>query len=245
MNAINQILSGPVIRYIKNKKGLLITAILIAGSVIIAITGCDVYSHISAVADDSVDFSKYRTFAWLPDKTDTSSQPYNNEIIRNNIRNYFGQSFAQRGYKVHLDTPDVLLQIVIANKKKQDVVVSPSYPYAYPYVYPAPYYYHRYYYGSPYHFPYSYNYYYRYHPVYVYPPSYNTQMVNYVEGSITLNVFDRKKNKLVWTGTAKGDIYDPAYINQSIHPAVEAIMRRYPVRLITKLTEAESQLILK
>ena len=58
---------------------------------------------------------------------------------------------------------------------------------------------------------------------------YCKETINYVEGSITFNVIDRKDSKLVWSGTAKGDIYDPAYINRNIHPAVEAIMEKFPL----------------
>jgi hypothetical protein len=45
-----------------------------------------------------------------------------------------------------------------------------------------------------------------------------------------LNVFDRATNKLIWSGTAKKDIYDPAYVKKDIHPAVDKIMKEYPVR---------------
>ena len=65
---------------------------LIAASIIIiALSACtSTYNVVSSDYDRSVDFTKYKTFAWLPDKADTAFSPYNNEIIRNNIRNYFG-----------------------------------------------------------------------------------------------------------------------------------------------------------
>ncbi|MFX8445413.1 DUF4136 domain-containing protein, partial [Acinetobacter baumannii] len=76
-----------------------------------------------------VDFTKYKTFAWLPDKSDTNNTRYNNEIIRNNIRNYFGQCISDRGYTFDAESPDLLLQLVITNAKKERVVT--SYPSSY------------------------------------------------------------------------------------------------------------------
>lgn len=188
---------------------------------IFIVAGCRIYTKIATSTDVNTDFSKYKTFAWLPDKIDSINQPYNGEIIRNNIRNYVGQSFAQRGYSVNLEKPDLLLQMVLSNQKKEKVVI---------YSYPGPYYNCRYYYGSIYYFPYLYDYYYNYYDSYCYPPNYSPQSIEYVESSITLNVIDRLQNKMIWSGTAKGNIYNPANVNKNIHPAVKAIMKKYPVK---------------
>lgn len=185
------------------------------------IAGCSVYTDISVTADQTASFDKYKTFAWLQDKIDTTNTPYNNDIIRNNIRNYFGQSFIERGYTVNLDTPDLLLHVVINNKKREKEVLYPSRPYSY--------YYCRYYYCSRYYFPYRYEYYYKDYPQYCTPSGYCTEKIEYVEGAITLNVIDRVKNKLIWSGVAKGDIYDPKYINDDIHPAIKRIMKKFPM----------------
>jgi hypothetical protein len=185
---------------------------------------CGIYTQISVTEDSNARFSDYKTFAWLQDQLDTSNSPYNNDIIRNNIRNYIGQSFAERGFTVNLDTPDVLLQVVISNQKMERKYYYPSYPKSY--------YYCPYYYCSEYYFPYTFEYYYRYPGKYCYSMGYCEETIKYVEGSITLNVIDRKQSKLIWAGTAKGDIYDSAYIKRSIHPAVEAIMRKFPVKQI-------------
>src|SRR3990167_10527688 len=81
--------------------------------------GCGIYTDISVTTDKSADYSTYKTFAWLPDDYDTANSPYNNEIIRSNLKNYFGQNLSSRGFRFNIDTPDVLMQIVIANKNSQ------------------------------------------------------------------------------------------------------------------------------
>lgn len=187
---------------------------------ILLITGCGVYTTISSDRDNSADFSKYETFAWLPDK-DSSNTPYNNQIIRNNTINYFSHCMGARGMKANVDSPDVLLQLEVKSVKKETTVTTAthygaaSYYSLNPYYYPYPTYY---YYRSPY-----YNNYYNYR--------YGTiaQKVEYNESTITLNVIDRKENKLVWMGTAQGDLYDPSYIKDNLHPAVYDILNDYPV----------------
>jgi hypothetical protein len=191
------------------------------------LSGCSTYSKIYSDYDRSVDFTKYKTFSWLPDKADTTNTPYNNEIIRNNIRNYFGQCMSDRGYSFDTENPDMLMQLVITNTKKERVTTT----------YPYNYYYRPYYYGSYYYHPYSFGYYYRYYPTYGGYGNWggysSTQKTEYINGAITLNFIDRKTNKLVWTGTAEGDIYDPGMISRDLHPSVHSIIEQYPVKPIT------------
>ncbi|MBA3705478.1 MAG: DUF4136 domain-containing protein [Bacteroidetes bacterium] len=214
----------------KTRKNLSIAIIVLLS----ILTGCGIYTEISVSSDASLDFSKYKTFAWLPDDIDTATSPYNNEIIRNNLKNYFGRNFSERGFSVNLDTPDVLLQIVIENKKKEAV-----YP-----IYPRTNYYCSYYYCSSYYSPYPYNYYYHhYNNFYCDNKGECTKKTTYVEGSITLNVIDRKQHKIIWSGTAKGDIYDDAYINRDIHPAVLRIMKKFPVKSIERKTTSKPDVV--
>lgn len=53
----------------------------------LSVYSCALYSVVSSDYDRSADFSSYKTFAWLPDK-DNSSNALNNQIVRNNIKNY-------------------------------------------------------------------------------------------------------------------------------------------------------------
>lgn len=203
---------------------LLLVQSLVTAAVVLA--GCSpTYNIVTTDYDRSADFTGYKTFAWLPDKADTANTPYNNEIIRNNIRNYFGQCMSDRGYSFDAENPDLLLQLVVTNAKKERVVTT---------TYPALYYYRPYYLGSLYYYPYQHSYYYRYYPTYIpasYGPAYSsTQSQEYVNGAITLNFTDRKLHKLVWSGTAEGDIYDPSLISRDLHPAVHRILDPYPIK---------------
>ena len=197
--------------------------ILLPFIAVILLIGCGVYNNISSDYDRSADFTKYKTFAWLPDK-DSSNTPYNNQIIRNNTINYFSHCMGTREMKANVDTPDVLLQLVVNSVKKETTVSS--------HVYNS---YSSYNNSNPYYYPYPSTFYYRsqsYANYYSYNQSYITQKIEYTQSTITLNVIDRKENKLVWRGTAEGDLYDPSYIEDNLHPAVYDILNNYPVNPI-------------
>ena len=125
---------------------------------IVMLVSCSTYSKVYSDSEKSADFTQYKTFAWLPDKADTANTPYSNEIIRNNIRNYFGQCMSDRGYSFDSENPDVLMQLVITNSKKERIVPS----------YSSLYYYRPYFYGSYYYNPYPFAYYYRNYSSYAY-----------------------------------------------------------------------------
>ena len=198
-----------------------------ASILIVMLFACkDTYNKVTADYDKSFDFTKYKTFAWLPDKVDTTNTPYNNEIIRNNIRNYFGQCMSDRGYSFNAENPDVLMRLVIKNIKKEREIST----------YKGSYDSRPYYYGSHYYSPYPFGYYYNNYTTYGddyagYP---NTQKQEYVNGSITLIFIDRKEKKIVWSGTAEGDIYDPSHVSKDLHPAVHSILDEYPVKSLVK-----------
>lgn len=189
-------------------------------SVFVAIVlfgGCRLYAEITTDSDHSADFSRYHTFAWRPD-TDTTTTPYNNQIIRNNTMNYFTHCMGERGLKAEVDSPDVLLDLMVTAVKREKTVLLPAY-------YPS---------YNPYYYPFPNAYYYRGnnaggHP---YSSGYATRKAEYNESTITLNVIDRRTSKLVWKGRAAGDLYDPSFIASNLHPAVFDILRDFPIPLI-------------
>ena len=122
-----------------------------------AMAGCRAYDKVYSDYDRTADFSRYKTFAWLPDR-DTANTTFNNQIIRNNTLNYFTHCMGERALQAELDSPDVLLQLVVRSLPKQLTMTSAVYsgspgggrynPYYYPH--PNNYYYHSpFFYGRP------------------------------------------------------------------------------------------------
>jgi hypothetical protein len=194
----------------------------ILGMLIAVISCSNTYRNIYTNYDKSIDFSQYNTFAWAPDsgKADNKEpdvMAYDNDIIRNNVKNYITHCLTQRGYLVEVDSPDLVLHLVLLNEKKEKVITYRKYGYM------------DYYYYSPFYFPYYYPYYRFY--TWSYPPFWDettTYTKTFVKGTITINMYDRKLKKLVWTASGEGDIYDPSYIHFKVHPAIDRMMREFP-----------------
>lgn len=182
-----------------------------------AMAGCRAYDKVYSDYDRTADFSRYKTFAWLPDR-DTANTTFNNQIIRNNTLNYFTHCMGERGLRAEPDSPDVLLQLVVRSLPKQLTMTSAVHQ------------------GSPgggrynpYYYPHPNNYYYH-TPFFYSRITYVTERYDYAESTITLNVYDRLLNRLVWTGTAQGDLFDPAYMADNLHPAVYRILKKFPIK---------------
>lgn len=213
----------------------LIRNFAIAALLVTVVSGCSTYSNLYSNYDTSIDFSQYETFAWAPDSgvvESRESDTYDNDIVRNNAKNYITHVLSQRGFLVNTDSPDVVMELVLLNEKKERVVTYHSHP--------APYYYY-----NPYYFPYYYP-----HPRYytwygwhgwIYDPYWDhrttTYTKTYITGTVTLNMYDRKLKKLVWTASAEGDIYDPVYIQHDVHPAIDRILKKFPIKPIDKQKE--------
>jgi Domain of unknown function (DUF4136) len=191
-------------------------------TIVVFFSACNAYNEISSTADPKVNFAQYKTFAWLSDKADTTNSPYNNEIIRDNIRNYFSKEMSDRGFKVNVEHPDLLCELVVQNE-----------PHTIRRVYRDNYYYTPYYVRSRYYFPYERRYYYLYYPDFYYSnPRPRVVMDRHINNTVTLNIVDAKARKLLWTGSVEADIYDPAVIQKDIHPAIIKLMKRFPVKPI-------------
>ena len=209
-------------------KNLTITALAILLTV-----SCSTYRNVYSDYDKSIDFSQYTTFAWAPDstmeeRTDHDVTRFDNDIVRNNAKNYVSHALTQRGLLIDIESPDLVLELVLLNEKKELIT----------------YHTHRYmgyYYYSPFYFPYYYPYpqYYTwdgwgyYNPFL--DPEARTVTKTFMKGTVIINMYDRKLQRLVWTGSAEGDIYDPSYIHFDVHPAIDRIIKEFPVKPIQPL----------
>ena len=205
--------------------------ILISLTAALVLAGCSsgIYQSISSDYDRSANFSNYKTYAWLNDHQPHTATPYDNEIIENNIKNYVDHELADRNYTPQTDAPDLLFELVLNNQTKVNTTTTPVYSAPSYSAYPPNSY--RYYNPNNYSWnQHGYNNYTYLRPSY----QIGSRVIKteFNQSTITINVFDRVSNRLIWTGSAKGDIYDSQYIQNSIHPAVDAILKQYPIKVI-------------
>lgn len=200
-----------------------------AGIILLLMAGCSqkIYKNIETSYDKSVDFKKYKTFAWLPDKDSIDAKSIFG-MMQNNTVNYFTHCMGERGYQANTDNPDVLLELIIKSetKEKEDPILAKPFSttavttYANPYLHPL---------SNP--FKYNKSFTYKY---FNYPSEKQLSKETYLKNSITLNVIDRVNQKVVWTGTAKADLYDTSYLQMNLHPVVYDLLKQYPVKPYSK-----------
>ncbi len=108
------------------KTKLLISAVAL---LLLVASGCSVYKVLYTDQSPNVDFTKYKTFAWLPND-DKEKKAYHNQIIEDNTKNFFSHEFFVRGLTLNVDAPDVLMQIVMTavDTQRTEQVANPSPP---------------------------------------------------------------------------------------------------------------------
>jgi hypothetical protein len=186
---------------------------------LVAVTGCGNYIKTYADYDRNINFSGFKTYAWLNNHQPHAPTPFDNDIIENNIKNYAEHELANRGYVADADNPDVLIEVKLSNQNKINTTNTPVYS-----TYPNSYFY------------YNQNNY-RWNPHgYTQPYQIGNRVTRteFVRATITINVIKRDANQLIWTGTAEDDIYDLQNKDKDLHPAIDKIMQRYPIRPFTK-----------
>jgi hypothetical protein len=179
---------------------------------------CTTTTHIYSDSVKGTDFTKYKTYAWLPGKKDTATKSVlNNEIVQQNIRQRVNMEMENRGFKLDTTKPDVLVLVHTMFEQKKDVVQTPLYS-SYDYFYPG------FYTGIWY--PYYYGYYYNVPRV----VGYDIREVQYTEGTIVIDIIDREKNTLVWRGWAENRISKPDEFQKTLGSKIGKIFEKYPVQ---------------
>lgn len=158
-----------------------------------------------ANVDPEADFSRYGTFGFF-DPLATDEAGYES-IVSSFLKVAMSQEMAKRGF-TYSDTPDLKINFYINTQEKirsRSVPTMGGY-----YAFRDPFYY------DPW-------------PAY---PAYETQIDQYTEGTLNIDVVDVGARKLVWEGVVKGRVTDKDIeeLEQTIDEAVAAIMASFPVQ---------------
>ncbi len=188
--------------------------ILVFLSAVIFLTSCSTYDYYS-VSNRMLNPTKYPTYAWIPEYQSKADAAYNNDIATDKIVNAASEELNKRGYQLKNKNPDLLIKYtaVVKNETRtynepvyynQPARLSPRFGYyngrsVYYYAYDNPY------------------------PVYV---GSRARKVQVKEGSVMIDIIDRKTSKLIWRGWAEGEVNNPQKAIDDIPTVVANIFKK-------------------
>lgn len=189
----------------KRRKGL---QGLVLGTVLLLLAGCAGTAHIEK--DDSVDFSRYRTYSWV--EAGTKHRDQKNDLAEAKIRKEVDAELAKEGWKKSDNAPDVLLSYDLlverSSKKVNDPVYSRSYV-------------------RTFYNPYTRRFFNVYYPSQFL--GYDNYEVPVRAGTITISMIDTKTDKTVWQGWSTEEINNRNITSREIQNGVRAIFRKFDV----------------
>jgi hypothetical protein len=186
---------------IKNKNNILLLLLSL-----VLLSGCAVTD-----LDKQVNFSAYRTFAWTKSEVKVANPIYNSDLISKNIKRTVETEFEKRGIMKREDNPDFLVSFHTYTEQKQESNGGSFYNYSY-----MPF---RYFYGYGFGFPFG-------MPLAYGSPS---RTYTFTEGTLILDITDRKTNEVIWRGSVSGNVNNVATLQKQIGKGIKAIMKKFPI----------------
>lgn len=182
--------------------------------IVLALSACSTLK-VSYDVDGSVDFEQYKTFeyyGWAEE-----SDRILNRLDRERIEKSFSAEFNKRGMKYVKEDGDLIVVLFIVVEQKTDVSANTT--------------------------SYGGGYYGGYGGYYGYGPGWGGMGMgnstttyseyDYEVGTLVIDVFDKKGEKLIWEGIGTKTIDDnPQSRDKNVEIAVAAIMKNYPVKPI-------------
>lgn len=181
-------------------------SVWVLGLCVLAIAGCATGPKITSEADPEADFGSYRTFGFYAPLV-LEKEGYATPTT-DRIKAAARAQLESRGYVYAAEQPDLWVNLNAYMQEKTSVTSIPTVDYNYYYSYRA-----RSYFAVPYWRD-------------------QTEVRNYTEGTLNVDLVDRRKNRLVWEGIAVGRIakLKPEERAARIDATMAEIFARYPYR---------------
>lgn len=158
--------------------------------------------------DKSADFTRYKTFAWGKSEIDVSNPVYDSDLINKRIYHAVEKEFAKRGIVKNERNPDFIVRYHTYTEEKRQT--QGGYPYRYGF-HPFGFY--------PFAFGWGF-------PYFLTTPQTTRE---YTEGTLVLDIIDRRSDELIWRGSVSGNVEDASNLKKQIEKGIKAIMKKYPV----------------
>lgn len=179
------------------------------------LSACSNYNYYS-VSNKPLN-TNYKTYAWIPEGESKASNIYNNDVATDRIVDAAGLELNKRGLTLDNQQPDILVRYTANVNKSTTTYEEPVYYNQPPMLSPRVGYYRgraRYYYV------------YR-NPLPIYVGNRERRM-SIREGSIMIDLIDRKSSKVIWRGWAEGEVSNPEKALNELPQVVANIFKKLP-----------------
>ena len=180
-------------------------------AVVFLLASCASTAHIEK--DDNIDFSKYKTFAWIEKEGKNNDRNKNNDLTEQKVRDAVNKELEKTaGWRESKNNPDVLLSydVLVERSVKQESEPVYSNPFA-----------------RTFYNPYSRRLYRVYYPSRF--VGYDSYSVNTREGTVTISMIDANTEKTVWQGWATDEVDSRNMTSKEIQSSVRAIFRKFDI----------------
>lgn len=174
----------------------------------LTITGCSTTAHVEK--DNTVNFTKYKTYSWVNEKEKSLKDRNSNHLVDAHVRSAVAKELKKNGWVETKAQPEVLLDynIMVENSVKE--LDNP--------VYTRPF--TRYYYN-----PYTRRISGLYYPSQM--MGYERSEIPYKEGTITIHMIDNSSNKLIWQGWTTDEVNSRNLTGKEISSSVKSILKKF------------------
>ena len=161
------------------------------------------------------DLSNFSSYAFLPNQDTIQTSNFDNTMVNEVVIDEINQNMRDLNYRLDKNQPDLLVYYHLMLDEETAVTSNPVYT-NYSYYRPN-------YYVGPYYRNYAYSNYFTIPRI----AGTNVEQVPYREGTIVVDLINRKTNEIVWRGRAN-DVVQPGNLDQELRNYVEAIFEQFP-----------------
>jgi len=173
------------------------------------LTSCASVAHVEK--DESVNFSKYKSFAWI-DAKEQGEIKKANTLLEKNVKSAVTAELQKQGWQESKNKPDVLLNYDVLVERAVKENTNP--------VYSRPF-------TRMFYNPYSRRWTQLYYPSQF--MGYDRQALEVREGTITITMIDAKTDKTVWQGWTTDQVNSRNLTAKEVQSSVKSIFRKFDV----------------
>lgn len=175
---------------------------------VLLVVGCAAPAYVEK--DDSADFSRYRTYAWVETKDKDGNSRSQHDLLKKHVQDAVNAKLQKEGWVLNTSKPDVLLSFDMLVERTTRETNNPVYSQPFSRVFYNPY---------------------TRRLGRIYYPSrflgYDNNTVSVREGTLTITMVDARTDKTIWQGWTTDEVNSRNVTKKEIQSSVNNIFRKF------------------